>query len=230
MDAAEAGREIDHAVRRPAGGAEARRRRRSRCCARRASLSCWSGPVVQTAIVGGRSARSSPSRPIFCAPSLRCRCSAAAPSSRLWLAVREKLGAAYGISAAVQTVDLDTRLLAIRTAVANDKAAGVDRRQSARNMPASSPTASPSRARSAEARAMSPATAIGCGRAPGAGCGPAAARAARLPRRLPCDLRAASAGLRSRGGRGRHARAHFPAAVDRGGGGAVGRRPAAPIA
>jgi len=36
--------------------------------------------------------------------------------------VREKLGAAYGISAGLSAVDRDARLLAIRTVVANDKA------------------------------------------------------------------------------------------------------------
>ncbi len=43
-------------------------------------------------------------------------------SSRLWFAVREKLGAAYGISAGLTAIDLNKRLLSIRTPVANDKA------------------------------------------------------------------------------------------------------------
>jgi zinc protease len=43
-------------------------------------------------------------------------------SSRLWLAVRERLGAAYGISAALRPIDLQTRALFIRTLVAHDKA------------------------------------------------------------------------------------------------------------
>jgi zinc protease len=38
--------------------------------------------------------------------------------------VRERLGAAYGISTSLQAVDLDTRTLFIRTVVANDKAKG----------------------------------------------------------------------------------------------------------
>jgi len=42
--------------------------------------------------------------------------------SRLYHAVRERLGAAYGISTSMQAVDLDLRLLLIQTAVANDKA------------------------------------------------------------------------------------------------------------
>src|SRR5262249_24460239 len=42
--------------------------------------------------------------------------------SRLYRAVRERLGAAYGVSAILQAVDLDLRLLLIQNAVANDKA------------------------------------------------------------------------------------------------------------
>ena len=44
------------------------------------------------------------------------------PSARLWKAVRERLGAAYGVSTSLQPVALETRTLVIRTAVANEKA------------------------------------------------------------------------------------------------------------
>jgi zinc protease len=43
-------------------------------------------------------------------------------NGRLLKAVRERLGAAYGISAVLQTVDATTRALFIHTPVANDKA------------------------------------------------------------------------------------------------------------
>jgi zinc protease len=43
-------------------------------------------------------------------------------SSRLMRAVRERLGAAYGISATLQQADAQSRTLVIRTPVANDKA------------------------------------------------------------------------------------------------------------
>ena len=43
-------------------------------------------------------------------------------NGRLLKAVRERLGAAYGISAVLQTVDAGTRALFIHTPVANDKA------------------------------------------------------------------------------------------------------------
>jgi predicted Zn-dependent peptidase len=46
-------------------------------------------------------------------------------SSRLWRAVRERLGAAYGISASLTVIDQTARVLAIRSAVANDKARDV---------------------------------------------------------------------------------------------------------
>jgi zinc protease len=81
-------------------------------------------PAVQTAIVGGGPLDTALT-PDLLRTQLAVSVFGGGTSSRLWLAVREQLGAAYGVSAAVQTVDFDTRLLAIRTAVANDKAAGV---------------------------------------------------------------------------------------------------------
>jgi zinc protease len=42
-------------------------------------------------------------------------------TGRLMKAVRERLGATYGVSIALQPIDADTRVLAIRSAVANDK-------------------------------------------------------------------------------------------------------------
>jgi zinc protease len=46
-------------------------------------------------------------------------------SGRLFKAIRERLGATYGISAGLYDVDMDSRALLIRTAVANDKASDV---------------------------------------------------------------------------------------------------------
>ena len=81
-------------------------------------------PVVQTVI-----AASGPMELAITPDLVRTQLAMAAlgggPSGRLWKAVRERLGAAYGISASLQAVDLDSRTLFIRTAVANDKAKGV---------------------------------------------------------------------------------------------------------
>jgi zinc protease len=80
--------------------------------------------VVQTAIaVGGP-------LPVATTPDLvRIQLGVAAlggsSSARLWRAVRERLGAAYGISAGLNSIDPDTRALSIRAAVANDKAKDV---------------------------------------------------------------------------------------------------------
>ena len=81
-------------------------------------------PAVQTAIVAGGPMNVAIT-PDLLRTQLAVSVLGSGVSSRLWRAVREKLGAAYGISGAMQSVDLHTRLLTIRTAVANDKAAGV---------------------------------------------------------------------------------------------------------
>jgi zinc protease len=78
-------------------------------------------PVVQTAIAAGGPMTLSIT-PDVVRTQLAVSALGGSPSARLWLAVREKLGAAYGISAAMQPVGLDTRTLFIRTAVANDRA------------------------------------------------------------------------------------------------------------
>jgi predicted Zn-dependent peptidase len=81
-------------------------------------------PVVQTAIaVGG------PMVLPVGADLVRTRLALSAlgggSSGRLWKAVREKLGAAYGISTSLQPFDLDARALLIAAAVANDQAGNV---------------------------------------------------------------------------------------------------------
>ena len=80
-------------------------------------------PVVQTVI-----AASGPMALAITPDLVRTQLAIAAlgggPSGRLWKAVRERLGAAYGISTGLQAVDLDSRTLFIRAAVANDKAKG----------------------------------------------------------------------------------------------------------
>jgi zinc protease len=77
-------------------------------------------PVVQTVIVGG-GPTSSAVTPDFPRIQLAVAALGGGPSARLWIAVREKLGAAYGISARLQAIDFNTRTLFVRTAVANDK-------------------------------------------------------------------------------------------------------------
>lgn len=76
--------------------------------------------VVQTAIAAG-----GPMNVVIAPDLVRTQLAVSAfggnVSSRLWLAVRERLGAAYGISAGLTAIDLTKRLLLIRTAVANDK-------------------------------------------------------------------------------------------------------------
>ena len=78
-------------------------------------------PVVQSAIAAGGPA-SLAVTPDLARTQLAVAAFGGSPSARLWRAVRERLGAAYGISAGLQSVDLDTLALFIRTAVANDKA------------------------------------------------------------------------------------------------------------
>jgi zinc protease len=79
-------------------------------------------PAVQTAIVAG-----GPVNFAITPDESRYDIAAAVlgggSTGRLFSAVREKLGATYGISASLQDVDMDTRALLIRTAVSNDKAA-----------------------------------------------------------------------------------------------------------
>jgi zinc protease len=120
MQAAEAGREIDRlfAGLPQAGSAAAPVEPSVR---NNGKLVVLERPVVQTAIAAG-----GPMRLAITPDQVRTQLAVAAlggsPSGRLWLAVREKLGAAYRISAALQPIGLDTRALLIRTAVANDKA------------------------------------------------------------------------------------------------------------
>lgn len=80
-------------------------------------------PVVQTVIAAG-----GPMALAVTPDLVRTQLAVAAlggnPSARLWKAVRERLGAAYGVSTSLQPVDLETRTLVIRTAVANEKAKG----------------------------------------------------------------------------------------------------------
>jgi zinc protease len=78
-------------------------------------------PVVQSAIAAGGPA-SLAITPDLARTQLAVAALGGSPSARLWRAVRERLGAAYGISAGLQSVDLHTLALFIRTAVANDKA------------------------------------------------------------------------------------------------------------
>jgi zinc protease len=78
-------------------------------------------PVVQTIIAAG-GPTSGVMTPDFARLQLAVAALGGGKSARLWRAVREKLGAAYGISASLQAVDLNTRTLFVRTAVANDKA------------------------------------------------------------------------------------------------------------
>ena len=93
-------------------------------------------PVVQTVIAAG-----GPMTLTVTPDLVRTQLAVAAlgggPSGRLWKAVRERLGAAYGISTSLQPVDLDTRTLFIRAAARSPP--------SATNTPASSPKALPRR-------------------------------------------------------------------------------------
>jgi zinc protease len=120
MEAAELGREIDRlfAGLPQTGNVPAPAEPRLRA---RGKLVVLEKPVVQTAIAAG-----GPMALAITPDLVRAQLAVVAlggtPSARLWLAVREKLGAAYGISAALQPVGLNTRTLFIRTAVANDKA------------------------------------------------------------------------------------------------------------
>ena len=123
MDAAEAGREIDTLFAGlPASGsppAAAKPVLRAP-----GKLVVLERPAVQTAIAAG-GPMTLAITPDLLRTQLAVSVLGSGVSSRLWRAVREKLGAAYGISGAMQAVELHTRILAIRTAVANDKAAGV---------------------------------------------------------------------------------------------------------
>src|SRR5262249_52979970 len=78
-------------------------------------------PVVQTVIAAG-GPTSGAMTPDFARLQLAVAALGGGPSARLWRAVREKLGAAYGISASLQAIDLNTPTLFVRTAVANDQA------------------------------------------------------------------------------------------------------------
>jgi zinc protease len=80
-------------------------------------------PVVQTVIAAGGPMALTVA-PDLVRTQLAVAVLGGGPSGRLWRAVRERLGAAYGISTSLQAVDLDTRTLFIRTVVANDKAKG----------------------------------------------------------------------------------------------------------
>lgn len=81
-------------------------------------------PVVQTAVVVGAPTTLSVTPDLFRA-EMGVEVLTRAFSGRLYLAVRERLGAAYGVSAALQQSDVEARTLVIRTPVANDKAKAV---------------------------------------------------------------------------------------------------------
>ena len=120
MDAADAGREIDRLFAGlPAVGnlpVPVKPRLQSP-----GKLVVLEKPVVQTAIVAG-----GPMDVAITPDLVRVQLAVSAlgggVSSRLWRAVREKLGAAYGISATLRAIDQTVRVLMIRSAVANDKA------------------------------------------------------------------------------------------------------------
>jgi zinc protease len=81
-------------------------------------------PVVQTAIAAGGPA-SLPYGQERTGATLALPALGGGASGRLWQAVREKLGAAYGISASFQSLGPEARTLLISAAVANDKAGEV---------------------------------------------------------------------------------------------------------
>jgi zinc protease len=121
MDAVTIGREIDRLFASlPASGPE-RREEAKPTLRSPGKLVVLERPVVQSALVAGGPAAVSIG-PDSLRGQLAISVLGGGASSRLWKAVREKLGAAYGISAGLSAVDRDTRLLAIRTVVANDKA------------------------------------------------------------------------------------------------------------
>ena len=222
MDATEAGREIDTLFAGlPASGnppAAAKPVLRAP-----GKLVVLERPVVQTAIVAGGPMNLAIT-PDLLRTQLAVSVLGSGVSSRLWRAVREKLGAAYGISGSMQSVDLHTRLLTIRTAVANDKAAGGIGaiREEYRHILADGITDAEidplkRAAVTGHRERMQPRSRISGGLA--------LAGAERLPGRLSIDLRAAPAGLRAGRDRGRHAPGVSAIAVDLRGGGALGRRP-----
>jgi zinc protease len=122
MDAATVGREIDRLFAGlPASGAE--RPEEARAVLRSpGKLVVLERPVVQSAIVVGGPAAVT-SGPDGLRSQLAAAILGGGTTSRLWKAVREKLGAAYGVSAGFSAIDRDVRTFAIRSAVANDKAA-----------------------------------------------------------------------------------------------------------
>ncbi len=81
-------------------------------------------PVVQTAVVIGAPTTLAVT-PDLIRAELGVEVLTRSFVGRLYVAVRERLGAAYGISAALQQVDVGSRMLVIRTPVANDKAKAV---------------------------------------------------------------------------------------------------------
>ena len=122
MAAADAGREIDRlfAGLPRTGNVPAPVKPRLRAAGK---LIVLEKPVVQSAIAAGGPMLLSVT-PDLLRTQLAVAALGGSPSARLWIAVREQLGAAYGISAGLQPVDLDTRTLFIRTAVANDRVKG----------------------------------------------------------------------------------------------------------
>ena len=81
-------------------------------------------PVVQTAVVVGAPTTLSVT-PDLLRAEMAVELLTRSFSGRLYVAVRERLGAAYGVSASLQQVDTQSRTLVIRTPVANDKAKAV---------------------------------------------------------------------------------------------------------
>jgi zinc protease len=120
MEAADAGREIDRlfagllAVGTPPVPATPRLQAPGK-------LVVLERPAVQTAIVAGGPVDAAVT-PDLVRLQLAVSALGGGASSRLWLAVREKLGAAYGISASLRVVDRSARALMIHSAVANDRA------------------------------------------------------------------------------------------------------------
>lgn len=120
MDAGQAGAEIDRifAALPPSGNLPAPPKPTTRASGK---LVVLERPVVQTAI-----AAAGPTGFAVTPDIVRAELAVTAFSggfySRLYRAVRERLGAAYGISTSLQSVDLNLRGLLIHTAVANDKA------------------------------------------------------------------------------------------------------------
>jgi zinc protease len=122
MDAAEIGREIDQIFARlPQSGklpAAAKQAVRSL-----GKLVLVERPVAQAVIIAGAPTKVVVS-PEAVPAEIAVQVLGRPATGRLFRAVREKLGATYNVSASLQMVNFDTRLLLIGAAVAEDKAKG----------------------------------------------------------------------------------------------------------